>query len=169
MTGKQGIGCPQGRKTQNQIFSQQEQRQEEQQGPSEQLRNTGLQSNASDYQEGNHNKRRCFGQDIPTEALDERIEQENLKKDLDSLFDEVLHKDNPSFDSKIFHSSIFKEAEDLLSNSPFNKLLTTLSHDVKQRQTRFAGNVPEKILLCERALTMDKKQITEDIQCKSRL
>ena len=130
-----------------------------------QLKNASLPSNAINYQGRSFNERECFSQDIRTEPVDERIEQENLKKDLDSMFDEVLHKDNPSFDSKIFQSNIFKEAEDLLSNSPFNNLVLSLSQDMKQQQTRFAGSIPEEILLNEKALKMDKKKTrTENIQ-----
>ena len=165
INSKQGIASRQKRTTHNQSLQHQDQRQDEMQGPNIQLRNAGLPSNAINYQGRSFDEKECFGQDNRTEPLDERIEQENLKKDLDSMFDEVLHNVNPSFDSKIFQSHIFKEAEDLLSNSPFNNLLLSLSQDMKQQQTRFTGTIPEEILLNERALKMDKKKRqTENIQ-----
>ena len=164
MSSNQGMAKHQGRKINHPILPHQEQRQEEQQGPSIQLGSASSQSNPFNYQRRSLNQQECFGQNIPIEPSDERIEQANLKKDLDSLFDEVLNNENPSFDSKIFQSNIFKEAEDLLSNSPFNNLMLSLSQDVKQQQTRFAENVPEEILLNERAFKMDKKRRTEVIQ-----
>ena len=107
-------------------------------------------------------------QEQPLESFDEKAEQINLQKDLESMFDEVLQKENSSLDSKVFQSQIFQEAEDLLSNSPLNNLLFSLSQDVKQQQQQqqrhFNENVPSEILLNDRALKMDRKKPCVDIQ-----
>jgi len=107
-------------------------------------------------------------QEQPLESFDEKAEQINLQKDLESMFDEVLQKENSSLDSKVFQSQIFQEAEDLLSNSPLNNLLFSLSQDVKQQQQQqqrhFNENVPSEILVNDRALKMDRKKPCVDIQ-----
>ena len=107
----------------------------------------------------------------PMEPVNEKTEQMNLKKDLENMFDEVLHKENPSFDSKIFQSQIFKEAEDLLSNSPFNSLMASLSQDVKhqQQQRRFAENVPHELLPNSCALKADRKRPHVEIQASHKI
>ena len=105
------------------------------------------------------------------EPVNDKTEQMILKKDLENMFDEILHKANPSFDSKIFQSQIFKEAEDLLSNSPFNSLMASLSQDVKQQQQqrRFAENVPHELLPNSCALKADRKRPHVEIQASHKI
>eukprot|EP00092_Neocalanus_flemingeri_P027686 GFUD01030051.1.p1 GENE.GFUD01030051.1~~GFUD01030051.1.p1 ORF type:complete len:877 (+),score=166.00 GFUD01030051.1:322-2952(+) len=79
-------------------------------------------------------KERQEEEEVPNSEGD-KDQQLYLRQDIKQLFAELIYqaRSNPGFDSTVFQSKVFLEADDLLSNSPLRTLLKTMSFDSKKK------------------------------------